>query len=559
MGVATQRKLERSLASQGLLYGATPLFEPNQDVSGAGVLVMLPALISEGLLQTTKHYKCNDPHYYTVESIILTLAFMFLARIKNPEQLKNCKPGELGKWIGLDRIPEVKRLREKIYDFINQSKAIDLNITLIKHWYNLPNEEQDLFYYVDGHQRIYYGSQANLPTKFISRLKLCLSATTEYWVNDVKGMPMLFTLGELSEKLQQIIEQQIIPQLIQSGILSQSPIQEEDQTPRLTLIFDREAYEPSFFIRIWQLYRIAIITYRKNVKDLWAENSFQKTTTKDGVTVLLCEQEVSLNNHTFREIRKQSTTSHQTAIITTHPTLKMEDTAEKMFNRWSQENFFKYMIADYDFDKMIEYGIEDIDPEKTIVNPEYRKINSELKKLVEKKRRIEVKFYPIVDKLLDETIDQVPKISNKLQEYQLEIAKYDAEIEELKSKRKETPPKIQLKEIPEDKRTNKLKTESKMLMNILKMICYRAETAVCSLIAPYFKKYDDEKRMFVKQLIKNNADIIPEMANKRIIINLHSLSTPRYNEAIKKLCEALNETETQFPATNLTLFFKTSF
>jgi len=33
------------------------------------------------------------------------------------------------------------------------------------------------------------------------------------------------------------------------------------------------------------------------------------------------------------------------------------------------------MIQDYDFDKMLQFGIEVIDPEKKVVNPQYRKVN----------------------------------------------------------------------------------------------------------------------------------------------------------------------------------------
>jgi len=38
-------------------------------------------------------------------------------------------------------------------------------------------------------------------------------ATTEYWVNDVQGLPYLVFMGELSEKMRDVIEQQIIPEL----------------------------------------------------------------------------------------------------------------------------------------------------------------------------------------------------------------------------------------------------------------------------------------------------------------------------------------------------------
>jgi hypothetical protein len=68
--------------------------------------------------------------------VVLTLAFVALGRIKNPEQFKQCKPGEIGKIIGLDRIPEVRCLREKINLLTAQNQAKELNRLLIDHWYD---------------------------------------------------------------------------------------------------------------------------------------------------------------------------------------------------------------------------------------------------------------------------------------------------------------------------------------------------------------------------------------------------------------------------------------
>ena len=80
----------------------------------------------------------------------------------------------------------------------------------------------------------------------------------------------------------------------------------------------------------------------------------------------LCEMGTQLNGHWVREIRKLSQLDHQTAIITTHPTLVIGEIAIKMFTRWTQENFFKYVIENFDFDKMIEYGTEPVNPKLTI-------------------------------------------------------------------------------------------------------------------------------------------------------------------------------------------------
>jgi hypothetical protein len=131
---------------------------------------------------------------------------MFLCRIKNPEQLKKVPPGEFGKLLGLDRIPEVGHFRTKLEQITNQYKADDLHSALFSSW---TKEMPEMFFYVDGHVRVYHGYQANLPKRFVSRQKLCLSGTTEYWVNDEEGLPLMVLTGELNEKLKVAIEQAI--------------------------------------------------------------------------------------------------------------------------------------------------------------------------------------------------------------------------------------------------------------------------------------------------------------------------------------------------------------
>ncbi len=172
---------------------------------------MLPSLLAQGLLKAKAVFRLPASHYYGLESVVLTLAFMALARIKNLEQLKQCKPGEIGRLIGLDRIPEVRCLREKIKFISEQQRSVHFNNLLIDQWYRDDSGDDSDFLYVDGHVRIYYGYKANLPSKFVSRQKLCLSATSEFWVNDARGMPVMMVMGELTEKLQTVIEHQIIP------------------------------------------------------------------------------------------------------------------------------------------------------------------------------------------------------------------------------------------------------------------------------------------------------------------------------------------------------------
>lgn len=570
MGMATTRYAERVLTAQGISGQAAVLFESHEAVVGAGVLFVLPALLSQGLLKTKEVYQIPERHYYGLESIMLTLAFMALGRIKNPEQLKQCRPGELGRIIGLDRSPEVKCLRGKIKLLAAQQQAQELNRRLINEWYKDEPEEGG-FLYVDGHQRIYYGSKAHLPAKYISRQKLCLAATTEYWVHDAAGQPVLMVMGELTEKLEQAIEQQIIPGLQKTVLLQETnpenavgkePSDPRQTRPVCTLIFDREGYHPSFFKKLWDHYQIAVITYRKNITDKWADEDFEQTDVtvlEQSVTMNICEKEVALDGIAFREIRRMNAGGHQTSIISNNYFIDTPVVTGRMFGRWTQENFFKYLISDFDFDKMITYGTEAVDEDREIVNPLWRKIDYKLKKQKEKTGRLKAKFYPLAELIMDEPLDKIPSLTQQQIKLKEKIEDSYRMEEDLLNQRSGHQSRIKVKQMDKHHQYNKLKHESKILMNIIKMICYRAETAVANLLVEHLPEYwNNRKRMLVKQIIQANADLVVDEQNRTLTVVLHSLSANRFNQAAEKLATLLTETETVFPGSDLRLIFKTS-
>ena len=558
MGIGASRVDERILATTGLLTEASTQFEAHNNVMNAGVLFSLPALISQGLLKSKEIYSPLKAGYYGFVHIVLLLCFMALSRIKNPEQLKNQPPGEWGKIIGLDRIPEVNCVREKLSQIVKQGKAEEFGRLLSESWIT---SEECLYFYVDGHVRIYSGNKATLTKKFVSRQKLCLAGTTEFWVNDETGMPIMFVIGELNERLKDAIEKHIVPALLKDtkNIVDEEALKNDPLKPRFVLIFDREAYEPAFFAKLWNEHRIAVITYRKNVKDIWDEKDFKLTETKileNNVSMLLCEKNITLANHQFREIRKLSENGHQTSILCSHYTLSSIAVAIKMFARWSQENFFRYLIYDYDFDKMVEYGIESITGDIRIVNPEYTKLSSQIKKLREKKSRVDAKLFAFIEENLDVSVEYFGDIIEKQSRWKEKQNELEALINQAVALRKSVPSRIALKDMPENIKYNRLKKESKIFMNIIKMISYRAETALFNIIKPFYKNADKDGRQIIKDIFTADADMIPDYVNNTLTVQLHSLSTPRANRVVHELCLFLNETETIYPNTNLKLVFK---
>ncbi|MEN8250583.1 MAG: putative transposase [Bacteroidota bacterium] len=121
-------------------------FQSTLDVPKAGVLLALPALLATGLLQNTRHYFKLPNGYYGLDSIFILIAFMSLARIKSVERLRYCAPGEWGKILGLDRIPEVRTLREKLKILSEKGELVKYSADLSTQWMRDDLKEAALFY-----------------------------------------------------------------------------------------------------------------------------------------------------------------------------------------------------------------------------------------------------------------------------------------------------------------------------------------------------------------------------------------------------------------------------
>lgn len=481
---------------------------------------------------------------------------MYLSRIKNPEQLKRMNPGEFGKLLGLDRIPEAKCFRGKLKQICAQEKSSEWNKELAKRW---SAEEENSFYYIDGHVQVYHGYLATLGKKHVSRQKLCLPGVQEFWVNNALGMPYFYVCGKVNEKLLQMIDEQLVPNLL-DGMHFDKQCLKDPTIPRLTLVFDREAYSPQFFGRLWKNHQIAVISYRKNVQDIWGEEDFTEHEVEiDGAKarMKLAEKEVVLDEVKMREVRKLSAGGHQTSILTSHPSLSITMVALYMFARWSQENFFRYLRLDYDFDKIAQYLVHQIDDEFRVVNPAHNKLEYQLKKTREKIARRKAGLYMLVVENVDTDLEQTPKILQKKEELQTQLDGLLAEENTLVQLREQTPKRIKVSDM-EHNRYSQLDMESKLFRNIIKMICYRAETSFAALLCQDYKKAFNEKRMLAKSVINTMCDLKPDYDNQILEVKLYTQATPRDNLAVDQLCEKLNRYNVKFPGTKLTLVYKTA-
>jgi len=563
IGMACTRPDERALAAFGMLDGAPTRFEPCRDVSFGGVLCALPALTQNGLFEHLERCFPSLTGYYTTVQVLILLAYMALCRIKTVERLQYEAPGELGKLLGLDRVPEVRCLRQKLAT-LSKGNAPERWAGLLSHdWLEAAPDLAGTLY-VDGHVRLYHGHQTTLPRRYVSRQRLCLRGTTDYWVNDALGQPFFAIERPVDHGLLEALRSNIVPQLLLD--VPRQPTQEELNCDpylfRFVIVFDREGYSPDFFKEMWQTHRIACITYHKYPKEAWSEHQFAKTqvTLPNGeeVSMQLAERGSWIgdakNGLWVREVRKLTQSEHQTSLISTaFSQISLQDAAS-MFSRWSQENFFRYMMEHFAIDLLSEYQTEEISgTNKPVVNPSWRKLDGRSRSLKGKLTQRQARFAALtLHPEADAT--RVPQWEQRKAELLEEIQQLEHELEQVKQRIKETPQHLRWEELPQGDKFERLAPSRKRLTDTVKMIAYRAETAMAGIVREELARTDDA-RSLLRDLFRSEADLLPDTKEGVLRVNVHPMANARSNHAILHLLDHLNAAAFSYPGTNLQLVY----
>lgn len=562
LGVACVRSSERILAAVGVISEAPSEFEENCDIEKGGVLCALPALVENGLYRHLEGRFRLPSGYYDMIHVISLLSFMVLSGVPIVERLRFESPGEMGKLLGLDRVPEVKTLRNKLSLMCSDAEAVaGWTRQLSRDWFNARPDLAGILY-VDGHVSVYHGDSTALPRRYCARMRLCMRGSTFYYVNDVLGQPFFSVEQVVDEGLLKTLRGIIVPRLLDE-VPGQPSLQELEKDPRLyrfMIIFDREGYSPDFFREMWEGHRIACMTYHKYPGEPWPEEEFIEVEAVriDGKpeTMRIAERGVRLGETDggiwMKEIRRLTKSGHQTSIITTALALDSMKTAVYMFNRWVQENFFKYMVYMYCLDSLIEKGTEIFSAPARVVNPSWKELDYKVNSITQKLRHRLSKFGKIELPSNLEDDDSEEKIKEK-SELLEEIEQFQSELEKLKAERKKHPRHISFDELPENLKFERLKPSKRLFFDTIKMLVYRSETAMANSIRQFLDR--DDARVLVRQLMRSHADIVPDTKGKILNVRIHRFTTKRHDRAIGELLATLNETETAYPGTDMRLVY----
>jgi hypothetical protein len=417
--------------------------------------------------------------------------------------------------------------------------------------------------YVDGHVRLYHGKKTKLPRRYVSRQRLCLRGTTDYWVNDALGQPFFSIERPIDHGMLEAIENDVVPRLLKDvpGQPTKEELEADRYRSRFLLIFDREGYSPAFFRRMWEQHRIACITYHKFPKQDWPTSEFSEVTAAmpngELVTMQLAERG-SLVGATdgmwMREVRKLTSSGHQTSLISTAYGRQALPDALALFSRWCQENFFRYMMEHFAIDALSEYRTEEIpETKRPVVNPAWRELDRQSRSVKGKLTQRRARFGALTLKSeADEA--KAAKWEKQKSDLREEIEQFEHEVESFKEQMNSTPKHLEWDQFPEEAKFQRLAPSRKRLTDTVKLVAYRAETAMSGLLRESLRREDDS-RSLLRDLFRSDADVIPHCDSKVLEVRIHTLANPRSNRAIQHLLDHLNAAECTYPGTGFRLSY----
>jgi hypothetical protein len=491
------------------------------------MLIQFPLLITRGLAGLPQGY-------YTIVQVALTFFYLALFGIPTLETVKMLVKGEFGVLLGRRRSPGLTILRSFLKAVGKLSRAEALALVAACFQIQAGMVEWQILC-IDGHFIPYYGGH-RIRKGYFTTHRMALRGNEAYYANDLRGRPLFFLFAEASTSLIAALPEMVqqVKQIVGDRWVDWC----------LTLIFDRGGFCAKLFKTLDAL-KVHWITWLKAPREVWEqvyqieEERFQLYLIhlKSGkVKVKLYEWEVNIAGYGLCRaiILLDLKTGKRMVIITNDKTRSLREIAELMLQRWSQENFFKVMMARYNLDYAPGHQFEPAQEDPLVANPRLKELRRLKARLQAMKRKVESE---LAQKLLARKRDQVT-----LQDYKDDhdkkvraIKSLEREIERLKDELAQTPDKVPFSQsVGQPLEVSNL--ERKRLFDVLKGLAFNAEEWLLERLKPYY--HGKDIRQTLLQILFRGA--VVQLVDGVLHVRLKPFDSPRAQAAAAGLCQELN-------------------
>lgn len=491
------------------------------------LLIQFPSLVTRGLAGMAGGY-------YTSVQLVLTFFFLALFGVPTLEAVKMLVKGELGVLLGRRRSPGLTKLRSflKTVSQLGRAEALALVAACCQIQAGVV-DWQVLF--IDGHFIPYYGGH-RIRKGYFTTHRMALRGNEAYYANDLQGRPLFFLFMEactsLITALPEIVQQ--VKQIAGDRWLDWC----------LTLIFDRGGFCAKLFKTLDDL-KVYWVTWLK-VSSQVEEQIYQVEEERFQLYLIrlksrktkvkLCEWKVDITGYGLCRaiILLDLKTGKRMVIITNDQTRTLQEVAQLMLQRWSQENFFKVMMSRYHLDYTPGHQFELAQEDPLVSNPRLKELRSLKRRLKTMKQKLESQ---LAQRLLARKRDQVT-----LQDYKDDhdekvraVKSLEREIERVKDELAQTPDKIPFSQAF-DQPLEVSNLERKRFLDVLKGLAFNAEEWLLERLKPYY--HGKDVRQALLQILFRGA--VVQLVDGVLYVHLKPFDSSKVQAAAEELCQELN-------------------
>jgi transposase len=533
----------------------TPLkLVPGQSIPSRylGLMLFYPALQVVGLVELAAQvYQLAGMVRFGVQQVFTELFCLAVLQEPSVERVKHVLRSDLGAVMGSGQAACVKTLRRKLDELSQQRQAVHLGTLLARHWLEVGLVNAS-YLYVDGHVKVYNGTRL-VPEVWNSHRRMPLPGIVQYFVNDLRGRPLLVVTEEVRGNLAKSL-----PAVI-------AAIRRVVGNQRFTVIFDRGGYDGQLFT--WLVEQgLDFITYQRGEVHLDDQQFARREVRWEGqrVRFSIAEDAVTVGDSgPWRRIVIR-TPGHQRPILTSlaAANIAAARVGALMLTRWRQENFFKYARGHLGLDALTTYAAETA-VDREVPNPAVKVAAAELKRL----RTIAQKLRAALGRALvldtDNLTDIAGRPSGKATRTPhlppttraaliTQLQTLEVQLEETKAQVRSLPARVPLSSLGPLPQTPQL--ETKLIADAVKVAGYNAQSWLADRLARHYLNTND-----LHDLLRSFAHLsgtLIRQADGGLKVCLQPPDIPLQRRALTGLCADLNLTRPVFPDTDMPMHYE---
>ena len=453
-------------------------------------------------------------------SVLATALFGFALGADTVEGVKHLRRADAGALVGVDAIPELRTLRDRLCVLADGSDPLALQRSFAARMLAADPPVSPV-YYVDDHFVAYAGARP-VAKGWNTKRRHAQPGRDDTVVSDDRGRAVVFASGEpsgLASTMPAVLGQ--LREVVGAG----NPIM---------VGFDRGGSFPVAF-RACRAAGMHWVTYRRGklaavsaaVKRSWCQRAERR------VVVHLADEVVTIAGYGKA---RQLTLFERGAAVLQVLTSDMNAPGAALVcwlrSRWSIENLFKYAEAHNGIDAIASYAMDIVSDDRLVENPQRKQARA----VVTTAEEILAQAERAMAQLLCDPGLSAEEKTTAAGDRTRSVEEAESALADARRALKGIPAKVRATDLDPEARRAKMRIERRGLQMVCRLLAFNAE----SWVAEHFNAYledPDEYRAILRHLLRLEGTFSYE--RDTITVTLERPDSPRVARALELLAEEL--------------------